>query len=214
MRILENWWIQHLDVQALFQSSVRVYGRKSLAETWQPSSKGYILHRGMLHRKNFSIMTDWGVRIIQHPEARISERVSRKDIQPSEARIGWNKSCGPRTKDSIFGWMTWPLMIFYQNHQRHQEKASSKNFRPLVSTRVKGCWKRLTHFKYIPVSKKSLQSESIAGQGIRVGRGHSSSRPLPSPPHHYNTLLHIIRRHIIIHHELHRSEGYAGRYHS
>lgn len=45
---------------------------------------------------------------------------------------------------------------------------------------------------------KSLQSESIAGQGICVGGGHSSSRPLPPPPHHYNKLLHIIRRHIIM----------------
>ena len=83
-----------------------------------------------------------------------------------------------------------------------------------VANSGEGVLKKADTFQIHTRILKSLQSESIAGQGVRVGRGPSSSRPLPSPPHHYNTLLHIIRRHIIIHHDVHRSEGYDGRYHS
>ena len=52
-----------------------------------------------------------------------------------------------------------------------------------LSTGVKGCWKRLTHFR--------------TDRGVGEGQ-FSASRPSPPPPPRYNTLLYIIRRHITI----------------
>lgn len=207
--------MQHLDVQALFQSSVRVYGRKSLAETWRPSSKGYILHRGMLHRKNFSIMTDWGVRIIQHRSEFQMWKGFHGKYPPLRGK-NWLKKI-LWAKDQGFDLRLNDMAsddLLSESSEAPREGIEQEFQAACVANSGEGVLKKADTFQIHTRILKSLQSESIAGQGVRVGRGPSSSRPLPSPPRHYNTLLHIIRRHIIIHHDVHRSEGYDGRYHS
>lgn len=157
VRILENWWMQHLDVQALFQSSVRVYGRKSLAETWQPSSKGYILHRGMLHRKNFSIMTDWGVRIVQHRSEFQMWKGFHGKYPPLRGK-NWLKknpvSQGPRIRSSVEWHGLWwsSIRIIRGTKRRHRARISGRLCCQLGWRGVEKGWHISNTYPYLEIS--------------------------------------------------------------